>query len=190
VAKFINFQRKTDTIRDMVKLKVKNLHWITEEETERDLCAHGFVILKIGNRIVSDKETGEWAVNVAAFNLLKTVLANYDGDDTTQLIPCCGHDFILWDKTDEIVFFGCNNGIDWKIAHRDKKIIHIFDDNTEIETEIKEWAEKIADFSDEVMAFYQHSKDKVPHDHDKKAFERFMQDWKNLRFSISELAGK
>lgn len=75
----------------MITLKAINLHWITT--VDLDLCAHGQVIFKIREKIVSDESSGDWTVSAAAYNLLKTLGGNHDGNELAQLIPCCGFTF-------------------------------------------------------------------------------------------------
>ena len=92
----------------IVILKVKNLHWLGEPETERDLCLHGFVDLSIGGKILSDENSGDWTISVASYNLLKTVHNNYTKSKYhSQLIPCCGHSMYLDAKKENDWFTGC-----------------------------------------------------------------------------------
>ena len=49
------------------------MHWITTIDQEIDLCAHGQVLFKIGEKVVSDESSGDWTVSAAAYNLLKTL---------------------------------------------------------------------------------------------------------------------
>jgi hypothetical protein len=168
-----------------VILKAKNLHWLGESETERDLCLHGFVDLSIGGKSLSDENSGEWTVCVASYNLLKTVNNNYTKSTfNSQLIPCCGHSKYC-DMGESIFITGCSNGVDWNITHKDRKIIHSFDDGEEIETSHSEWAKAVVEFSDDVMDFYEQSSERVPSDeHEKEALRRFLAEWKQLMVVI------
>lgn len=51
----------------MIELKVLNPHWLEgNENTEYDLCVHSPVWLKIGDRVVSNEESGDWTVSASA----------------------------------------------------------------------------------------------------------------------------
>src|SRR5690349_18372953 len=101
----------------MVDLKVSNLHWLENLPEELDKCAHGSVYLKIGDRLVSNEDSGSWMVNSSAYYFLKSLNEVHDENSSSQLLPCCGHSFYIVGKyNDELMIFGCPNGITWKIT--------------------------------------------------------------------------
>jgi hypothetical protein len=108
------------------EIKIIDLHWIKNEDDPRDLCAHGHVYLKIGDEIISDKETGDWTLSSTALSLMRTIESDYKKDDYgNQLLPHCGHFFIADDKNETVTIQGCDTGIDWIIIHNDGIIEHI-----------------------------------------------------------------
>jgi hypothetical protein len=171
----------------MIELKAINLHWISEEETERDLCAHGQVLLKIGDRLVSDEKAGDWTVSGAAYNLLTTLQYDYINGSSYQWIPCCGHDLFFDEETEHITVLGCPYGIEWKITCQNNKVIHTFFDGEIIETDRVDWARAIGAFSDQVMNFYQESKTKEPREEDREVYKRFIEEWQEKREEVGRL---
>ncbi len=74
------------------ELELLDLHWINNTDDPTDLCAHGYVFVKIGNEVVANKDDLEVAVSTTALYLLRTLKNNYKKDDfASQLLPCCGH---------------------------------------------------------------------------------------------------
>jgi len=49
-----------------------NLHWLSVEAPQNDLCAHGGVMIARGNRVLVDQRNEEWALSAAALMLLRT----------------------------------------------------------------------------------------------------------------------
>ncbi len=165
----------------MITLKAKNLHWLYDTNTEKDLCAHGHVLLRIGEKVVSDESSGDWTLSAAAHNLLKTLRSDYYRNELSQLIPCCGHTFLIDDKSGKAIFFGCPNGIDWQITHEVGKVIHSFKDGEQIETTYYGWVKAVCGFSDQVMDFYEKSEAKDPPESEKEGFCKFVDEWKQMR---------
>ena len=166
----------------MVELKALNLHWLEDTDTERDLCAHGSVYLKLDDEIVSEANPTDWTVSTAAYYLLKTLKENHNTAENAHLIPHCG--FTMWEMSEnkELYIGGCDTGIDWNISHSEGKVIHEIAKGKFIETSFDEWRNAVCDFSDEVMRFYEISSPKIVDDEaDKKGFELFMREWKKLR---------
>ncbi len=167
----------------MIELKALNLHWLKDTESERDLCAHGSMYLKIDDKIVCDENAGEWTVSASAYYLLKSLKENHDGTIEPQIIPCCGFNmYAVGDESNELLIFGCANGINWTITHERHLLIHQFGDGEIIETDFDEWRNAVCNFSDEIINFYESSPPKIVDDEeDKNGFELFMREWKRLR---------
>jgi hypothetical protein len=174
----------------MIELQAKKLYWHYAADPPRDLCAHGAVFLKIGDKIVSDGVDVEWTLSTAAYYLLKTL--NEDHYATKEsydfLIPHCGH--TMWavgDANDELVLQGCDIGIDWTISRKGNTVVHTFSESEIIETTFDEWRDVVCQFSDEVWSFYESSEPKIVEDKDDRAgFELFLSEWKRLRLEAFE----
>jgi hypothetical protein len=166
----------------MVELKAINLHWLENTEAERDLCAHGSVYLKLGDKIISEEKPDDWTVSAAAYYLLKTLKGNHNISEDSDLIPHCGH--TMWEigEEKELYIGGCDIGINWSITHSLNKVIHEIAEGEFIETNFDQWRDEVCKFFDEVMKFYETSSPKIVDDEeDKKGFELFMKEWKRLR---------
>jgi len=171
----------------MIELKSLNLHWLENIEAERDLCAHSSVYLRIGSKVISDKNSGDWTVSASAYYFLKSLKENHDGNIELQLLPCCGFNiYAVGDNNAELLIVGCSNGINWTITHAKNKVIHQFKDET-LETDFEEWRNAVVEFSDAVMNFYEGSSPKIVDDEeDKKGFELFIKEWNRLRVEAFE----
>lgn len=166
----------------MVELKVSGLHWLNNTDTERDLCAHGSVYLKLNDEVISKAEPNDWTVSAAAYYLLKTLKENHSMSENSDLIPHCG--FTMWEvgEEKELYIGSCDIGLNWNIIHSKGRVIHAISEDEFVETDVDEWRKAVCDFSDEVVNFYENSSPKiVDDDQDRKGFELFMKEWKRLR---------
>ena len=85
---------------------------------------------RVGERVLVAPEEGEWAVSLAALNLLRTLsrpheLQNRDGE---QLFPCCGHS--LYPSGDEVISLGCPAGIDLGVSRVGDEVTLLLGDGT------------------------------------------------------------
>lgn len=166
-------------------IRILDLHWINDVDDSTDLCAHGHLYLKIGEQILSEKESGDWTLSSTALSLLRTIESNYEkGEYSNQLIPCCGHFFIADDREETVIIQGCNTGIDWKIIHtNDNKVKHLLDNGYEITIDLDSYKNTVFDFADQIEQFFKDSKPKtIPtDDFDKKGYLTFWKEWRKLR---------
>ncbi|OHX65423.1 hypothetical protein [Flammeovirga pacifica] len=172
-------------IENNFDIKLLKLHWTNDVDDPTDLCAHGHVFVKIGDEIVSDKDSLEVTVSATALYLMRTLKDNYKKDDyASQILPCCGHFIIADDDNDYVNICGCPSGIDWTIIHtEDNKIKHISDNGQEAIIDREQYKKLVLDFADQVENFYKTSSPKaIPtDDFDKKGYLTFWKEWKNLR---------
>jgi len=166
-------------------IKILDLHWIKDVDEPTDLCAHGHVLVKIGNEIVADKNSLDVTVSATALYLMRTLEADYKKDDyASQLLPCCGHFIIADEKKDFVNICGCPNGIDWTIIHiDDNKVKHIADSGEEATIDETTYQKIVLDFADQVENFYKLSSPKIipSDDFDKKGYLTFWKEWRHLR---------
>ena len=170
----------------MVELEARNLYWHYAADPSRDLCAHGGVFLKIGDKLVSDGTETDWTLSAAVYRLLRTIKEDHHPNIEKSydfLIPHCGH--TMWavgDSNDELLVTGCDIGIDWTVTHKHNFVTHTFSENEVIEVPLSEWRQAVYKFSDEVSKFYELSDPKiVDDDFDRKGFELFNSEWKRLK---------
>lgn len=170
-------------MNSVFELKIINLHWIDNEDTASDLCAHGYVFLKIGNETVCDKETLDVTVSATALYLMRTLESNYkEGDFGNQLLPCCGH-FYVPVSVDEVYILGCPSGIDWTIEHLEEGVRHMTKNNEVCLIDFEYYKTIVLAFADTVAKFYDDSLPKeLPIDEfDAKGYEAFWNEWSSLR---------
>jgi hypothetical protein len=167
------------------EIKILDLHWIKDVDDPTDLCAHGHVFVKIGDEVVSDKDSLDVTVSATALYLLRTLKDNYKKDDfASQLLPCCGFSIYPNDKEDKVDIIGCGSGIDWTIIHTDdNKIKHLTDSGQEATIDKETYKKTVMDFADQVENFYKTSLPKtIPtDDFDKKGYLTFWTEWNNLK---------
>ena len=167
------------------ELKILDLHWIKDVDDPTDLCAHGHVLVKIGDEVVADKDSLDVTVSATALYLMRTLKENYKKDDyASQLLPCCGHFIIADDENDFVNICGCPSGIDWTIIHTDdNKIKHITDSGQEASVDKDAYKKTVLDFVDQVENFYKTSLPKIipTDDFDKKGYLTFWKEWRQLR---------
>ncbi|AFD55718.1 hypothetical protein [Riemerella anatipestifer] len=167
------------------ELELLDLHWINNTDDPTDLCAHGYVFVKIGNEVVANKDDLEVAVSTTALYLLRTLKNNYKKDDfASQLLPCCGHFFVADTDNERVSIIGCPNGIDWTIIHTDDvKVKHITDNGEEAIIDRERYKELVLNFADKVEDFYKSSLPKIipADDLEKKGYLAFWREWQKLR---------
>ena len=166
-------------------IKILDLHWIKNVDDPTDLCAHGHVFVKIGDEVISNKDSLDVTVSATALYLMRTIKSNYKMDDyASQLLPCCGHFIIADDNKNFVDICGCPSGIDWTIIHTDdNKIKHISDNGKEATIDKDAYKKIVLDFADQVENFYKTSLPKtiLTDDFDKKGYLTFWKEWRDLR---------
>jgi hypothetical protein len=83
-------------------IKILRQHWIKDDgnDDKNDLCSHGEIYIRIGDEILSDKETGSWTLSATGLYLLRTLENDYQIDQFgSQLVPCCGHFLVPNEET-------------------------------------------------------------------------------------------
>lgn len=180
----------------MVTLALHRPHWIRDEgENPSDQCAHGFVEFSIdGIEFVSEAD-GSWTVSAAALFLLRTVTSDHTPEDSVAednyLIPCCGFD--IWPRENAkypYTILGCNRGIDPEILHH-HGMVHISLGHNSALVSLREWAEAVLGFSDQVQEFYDSSarRNEVLDNFDRPGWHFFWGDWENQRDAARGVLG-
>lgn len=165
------------------ELRIIDLHWINDEDATSDLCAHGYVYLKIGDEIVCGKETLDITVSATALYLMRTLESNYKDDDYgNQLLPCCGHWYHAI-AIDEVYIGGCPNGIDWTIEHIEGSVKHTTKNNESCLISFEDYKTAVLNFVDRVAKFYNDSEPKeLPVDESNaRGYQAFWNEWNSLR---------
>ncbi|MBA5791169.1 hypothetical protein H1R17_00500 [Flavobacterium sp. xlx-214] len=173
-------------ITNQFYIKVTNLHWIKNFDDEDDLCAHGNVIVKIGDEIICDENSLDFTIFATALYLLRSLSKNYKkGDYDSQFLPCCGF-FTYFDENGSPMISGCPNGIDWTIEHiNNHQIKHTSENGTEAIINIEDYKIMVYEFVDKIEEFYAISKPKrIPEDEfDRGSYLEIWEEWKKLRYT-------
>ena len=174
-------------LENLFELNILNIHWSKNLDDPNDLCAHGYVFLKIGEKVLCSEKEGSWCVSAAALNLMRTITKDYKpGDFECQLIPCCGHFILKEENQDSVLIMGCSNGIDWTIKHLDENlVVHLLAEESLATVTKEAYKKTVFDFADQVEMFYKNSSPKnIPTDDpDRSGYLTFWKEWSRLRNS-------
>lgn len=166
-----------------IEIQVTDLHWINEEEADRDLCAHGNVTVTSSGDVVATGE--DLAVSTGAVHLLRAIHEDHTPDAPLfeHLIPHCGHAMVADSATGSLINIGCPSGLNWWVQSVDGEVVLRFDDRI-VQLGRDEWKTAVASFSDSVRAFFERSAPKHPADDDQEWWPVFLEQWSHLRAGI------
>jgi hypothetical protein len=160
------------------------LRWIKgAADDPADLCAHGDFVFRIGKDTLSDGLRGrELTLSAAALYLLRTLMQQHTqahpvGD---HLFPCCGFSMFEVPGKEDVLLFGCPNGQDFEILHRDGVVVRSADGG-EWQISWPEWRGAVFGFADRVSEFYAYCSEKQPSPDDAAGFKKFMAEWERRR---------
>lgn len=161
-----------------------DLYWIGPEP-EHDLCAHGGVEVVIGGEVfLADDDV---VVSAGALHLLRTLERDHtpDAPVAEHLLPHCGHFMVLDPDTGEAFNIGCPQGANWWVRHDGANVLLTREDGAERRVRRGEWARAVAEFADEVAAFYTASPPRQPTDkHDAAWLQALWDEWRLRRAAI------
>ena len=168
----------------MITLKLRNPHWLENVNPENDLCAHGGVEIQANEITFSDGSYTNWTVSASALYFLRTITQDHTKEKPVyeHLIPCCGFCMYAQGEGEDVVLFGCPNGIDFEVKHMDDKVILKKSEKEETTITFGEWQQAIYSFADSVEAFFRSSQPKQPFDQtDSEGYIAFWNEWKRRR---------
>lgn len=159
------------------------MHWMENGDPFEDCCVHGGVYLKIEDFVVSDGSANDWTISTAAFNFLKTLSHDHPLMGREALIPHCGFSMWLVDsEPDGLYIPNCDLGVNWSIRHVENRVVHEFQDGTQIVTTLSEWKSAVCQFADQINEFMLTAWPKaIGDEEDRKGFELFLHLWKKRR---------
>lgn len=169
------------------QLRILRQCWIDDDpNNDSDLCSHGQVYLRMNFQEILTELDGYWTVSTSALLLLRTLFQDYDLNDESALILCCG----------QLMMASCPISVGWRVIHRDKKLFidrirkspttNVSDTiefpEASIELELREYAAPILKCAEDVVDFFQESKKRKLIDaYDKKEYEKFWEEFTKLK---------
>jgi hypothetical protein len=168
----------------MLTIKLRDPHWLENVNPENDLCAHGGVEVLTDGITFSDGAYTNWTVSASALYFLRTLTQDHTKDNPVceHLIPCCGFCMYAQGEGEDVILFGCPNGINFEVKHKEDKVILKKSEKEEIIVPLGEWQQAVYSFADSVEAFYRSSQPKQTSDQsDEEGYKAFWAEWKRRR---------
>ena len=152
--------------------------WNGASDDPRDLCLHGKVTGRIGNRVISCTAT----VSAAALNLLRTLTEEHRAGEELQMLPCCGFSLFADETGENVTVIGCNQGVDWTVLHEGGRLRLILEEEA-VTVPMDEYRTVVFRFADTVEAFYRSCTPKIlPGDEiDRRGDEAFWREFHRRR---------
>jgi hypothetical protein len=172
-------------MENQFRVELLSIDWLATLPEEEDRCAHGKVLVVLGDTVLSDAQSSEWTVSAAALCLLRTLTGNHTlkapvGD---QLLPCCGFTMLPSPINDDVFICGCPNGVDWWVEHEQGAVRLTAPNGTSVLLPSAQYQKQVLGFADAVEQYYQRSKPKtIPADADDAAgYALFWTEWHRRR---------
>ncbi len=96
----------------LFSIDITNHKWICDNPDDpQDLCSHGHVTLRYGNRILVEDDV---TTSASALMLMRSLENDHalNPKGSIQLLPCCGHTMWSQEGSDDVLLLGCPSGID------------------------------------------------------------------------------
>lgn len=96
----------------LFSIDITNYKWICDNPDDpQDLCSHGHVTLRYGNRILVEDDV---TTSASALMLMRSLENDHalNPKGSIQLLPCCGHTMWSQEGSDNVLLLGCPSGID------------------------------------------------------------------------------
>lgn len=164
-------------------IKILDLYWLDKTKDDPDdLCLHGDVYVKIGEEVIVDKYS--CTVSSTGLYLLKSLENDHIiGENSNQMLPCCGFFIITNEKDDNVDIIGCPHGIDWTVLHSGDYIKLITQKGTEVTVKLNSYREVVYRFVDVIKEFYKKStpKNMTGDSFDIIGYIKFWDEWDRRR---------
>ena len=172
----------TASLSPAFSLRVSDLHWLTLDFFEEDLCAHGTVELRVGERV--EKVDG-LSVGPACVLLLRALDQDHDSDSTgNHLVPHCGHAFFV-DEAGVWLNVNCDSGLDWGVRHAEAQaLVTLFTETSSVTIRREQWVAAVVCFCDTVEDFYRKAAPKLPTDETAEGYRAFWREWQDRRAAV------
>ena len=134
----------------MFDMKMTRLHWICDD----DLCLHGDVTIKIGEE---DIYVSDITLSASALYLLKTLTEDHRIGESNQMVPCCGNFIVPDEDFNNVKIYGCPNGEDWSVIHKNGHIELIRESGQTTEIPYDRYEEVVHSIVNQVKDYYMQS---------------------------------
>ena len=170
---------------DYFNIKILSHEWISNEDTESDLCSHGKLELTIGKEKILSESDGDWTISTSVLQLLRCIEPNPNTEKDFNPIMCCGM----------LLMIGCPIGLYFDLKHQNDKILirniikqYGTSDNEQIiypnivaEINKKDFALNILSLAKEVKLFFKNEpKKNIDDDMDKELWTKFWEEFNEL----------
>lgn len=179
---------------DIFILEIISMNWLTEDEPEIDLCAHGQVKVQINDEVICGEMNDEgWNLRASAIHLLRTLDRNHKFNNSfgDKLLPFDGHHVDHLDHEEEVHIQGSPVGIDWNVTHVNDYVIIESENGNHAKLHFNKYKNIILEYTDKIEKFYKDSKPKIipGDDYDRIGNEKLWQEWhtKRSKWSYSNI---
>jgi hypothetical protein len=170
---------------DKFNIKILSHEWISNENTETDLCSHGKLELTIGEEIILNESDGDWTISTSVLQLLRCIEPNPDTETDFNPIMCCGM----------LLMLGCPIGLYFDLKHKNGKIVirnikkqygtndneHVLYPKIVAEINTSDFAINILNLAKEVKSFFNNEpKKNLDDDMDKELWFEFWNEFNEL----------
>jgi hypothetical protein len=167
-----------------VIIELRDPHWISDRDTEHDLCAHGGVEIRVNDIVFSDGIDTNWTVSAAALHLLRTLTRDHTKEHPIceNLIPCCGFNMYEQGEGEDVLLLECSYGTNFEVKHYQDKVILTNQNSEKTTITNDEWQQSVFLFADAVENFYRLNEPKQTQDEiDPLGYDAFWKEWKCRR---------
>lgn len=169
------------------EIKILRQHWISDDGKydPADHCSHGEVFVRIGEEVISERESGLWTLSAMGLYLLRSLDSKYVHDaENNPFVPCCG--FSLYpDEVNprKVHIIGCPNGYNWNIRYEDDSVLFESEKGSKGRLSMESYKSLVRNLVSEIEGFYGNPAHKtLPEDaYDRKGFLQFWAEWRYLK---------
>ena len=170
---------------DVFNIKILTHEWISNKNSESDLCSHGKFELTIGKEKILNESDGNWTISTSVLQLLRCIESNPKTEINFNPIMCCGM----------LLMLGCPIGIYFDLKHQNGKILikniikqfgtndeeQILYPNIKVEINKEDFAKNILCLAKEVKMFFNNEpKKNIEDEIDKKLWAEFWAEFNEL----------
>ena len=168
-------------------IELRTIHWLEHYDDPDDRCAHGKVLVRIGNEIVADNTddfNDWWTVSAMALHLLRTLDINHTEKSPVAqcLVPSEGYH--IDHRENELIVhietaFPMAKGSNWWVTHLNNTVTLHTKTGQFICMPFEEYKKEVIKFVDKVEEFYiKSSRKNLPADeYDRDGYLKFWKEW-------------